>query len=79
MYNEIKVFKTIVGHYILQAPCIECKIPQAVTVTSEEMYKWQHGALVQHAFPNITIDQREFLISGMCGKCFDKIFANADD
>jgi hypothetical protein len=76
---DIKVWKTVVGTYILSGVCSDCKSPQAMTVLAEELFNWQHGVLIQNAFPNLTIDQREFLLSGLCGKCFDKIFANADD
>jgi len=75
----IKVFKTIVGTYILQGKCVECEIPQAITVDSQAYYDWQHGQLIQNAFPNMLPDQREFLISGICGKCFDKMFEGKDD
>ena len=80
MNANIKVFKVQTGaHYILSGECIMCKIPQAVTVTTQAFFNWQHGTFVQNAFPEATSDQREFLVSGICGKCFDKMFAESDE
>ena len=30
--------------------------------------------LIQNAMPNLSADDRELLISGICGPCFDKMF-----
>jgi hypothetical protein len=29
---------------------------------------------IQNALPNISDNDRELLLSGICGECFDKIF-----
>ena len=34
-------------------------------VTDEQIADWQGGTLIQHAMPNLSADEREFLISGM--------------
>jgi hypothetical protein len=44
-----------------------------------ELFNLQRGVLIQNALPNVNEDQREFLISGICGKCFDKMFVEPDD
>ncbi len=36
-----------------------------IPVTQEQLDAWQNGVLVQHAMPNLTADQREFVISGV--------------
>jgi len=33
-----------------------------------------NGMHIQNAFPYLDSGQREILISGICGPCFDKIF-----
>lgn len=33
-------------------------------VTREQLFAWRDGGLVQDVFPNLSVDQREFLISG---------------
>ena len=32
------------------------------------------GVLVQDAFPSLSPEEREQMISGICGKCFDSLF-----
>lgn len=38
--------------------------------------KYNSGELIQNAFPEMSEDHREFLISGVSGKAFDKLFAD---
>jgi hypothetical protein len=41
--------------------------------------RWQNGEHIQNVAPYLSADDRELLISGMCGKCFDEIFAGEDE
>ena len=34
-------------------------------VTEQQIADWQNGVLIQNAMPNLSAEQREFLISGM--------------
>ena len=36
---------------------------------------YKNGALVQNAFPFLTANERELLISGICSKCWNTIVA----
>lgn len=38
---------------------------------------WKAGMLIQHAFPDLTPDQREILITGIC--CWDENVAIIDE
>jgi len=42
------------------------------------LIKWKNGELIQNVMPYLNEDERELLISGTCGKCFDKIFSDWD-
>ena len=53
--------------------CISCKQKVTVIVEHDHYRKWKYGALVQRVFPYLSADLREFLISQMCGKCYDKL------
>lgn len=46
---------------------ISGKIQQMeIPVTEEQIIDWQHGdKLIQNALPNLTAEQREFLITGI--------------
>jgi hypothetical protein len=34
-------------------------------ITEEQIRKYQEGALIQNAFPNLTADEREFIMTGI--------------
>lgn len=53
--------------------CTECGRVVRLLLDSISYARWQRGALVQIAFPHLSDDDREILVSGICGKCFDKI------
>lgn len=59
----------------LQIQCRKCCKTYNVQVDSEQYKDWKNnGTHVQNAFPNLSADDRELLISRTCGTCFDKIF-----
>lgn len=41
--------------------------------------EWESGQPIQSVAPYLSEDERELLISGVCGKCFDDMFAGEDD
>lgn len=36
-----------------------------IDVTEEQLANWRNGMLIQKAMPNVSIDDREFIINGM--------------
>jgi hypothetical protein len=44
-------------------------------VTASQYHDWEMGMHAQNAFPNLTADEREFIISGMLPGEFDKLFS----
>jgi hypothetical protein len=60
-------------------PCYSCQEPQSVTVAASDAAKFQQGGFAQDCFPYLTADQREFLISGICNKCWDDMFKEDDE
>lgn len=36
-----------------------------IPVTHDQLYEWQRGTRIQHAMPNLTPDQREFIMNGI--------------
>lgn len=43
-------------------------------ITSEQFNNWQGGMLIQDAMPNLTDDQREFMMSGITAKEWEETF-----
>ena len=57
----------------MNVQCHRCKQDVEVPATEQQLANWRAGELIQRAMPNLTADEREILISGYCGKCFDEI------
>lgn len=45
-----------------------------INVTKEQIDNWQNGMLIQLAMPNISADEREFLITGITPQEWEKLF-----
>ena len=63
-YKEVCVFTT----------CPFCGRENEVEVNHMDYLDWQNGELAQDAFPYISANEREMLISGCCPRCWDKMF-----
>ena len=58
----------------LWATCNKCKDQVEMTVNVDDYTSWENGELIQNAMPYLSADEREVLISGMCGPCFDGVW-----
>lgn len=63
--NVLRDTVTVVGK------CLFCKDPHRFEVPEEQFQNYRAGAMVQNAFPDLDINLREFMVSGVCGACFD--------
>ena len=45
----------------------------------EQYYAWKEGMLIQLAFPDWTDDQRELLMTGTHGVCWEKMFKDMEE
>ena len=59
--------------------CPFCGHANEVEVNEEDYWEWQDGALAQDAFPYLSADEREMLISGICPKCWEKTFGGEEE
>ena len=48
-------------------------------ITDAQIAKYHNGALVQDAFPHLTADQREFIISGATAEEWINLFKGIDE
>jgi hypothetical protein len=58
--------------------CRSCGIPVDVPATEGQIRRWQRGALIQDAMPDIPSSLREMFLSGLCPGCFDDWFAEEE-
>lgn len=63
------MMQTIVKRCPIQAE--GCAIQQTLDVDANAYRRWQEGQYVQDAFPELSADQREMLITGICGSCWE--------
>lgn len=54
----------------LNKRCKYCNKRETILVKQEDYLKWKHGELTYNAFPYLTENQNEMMISGICGECF---------
>jgi hypothetical protein len=67
--------------------CRWCKQEQVIdmskigdtSVVSLRLGEWTHGRLIQNAFPQLTNDERELIISQTCAKCWESLFSDSED
>ena len=59
--------------------CPFCGRGNEVEVNESDYWDWNDGELVQVAFPYLSADEREMLISGICPTCWNKTFGGGDE
>lgn len=59
--------------------CPHCHKLQTLEVDDSQYYDWLAGKNIQRAFPNLSADQREILMSGICPECWEDIFEEDDE
>lgn len=59
--------------------CPICKTATTIKVENKDYKDWVNGKYAQRAFPYLTADQREILISGICGKCYENMFKATEE
>ena len=51
----------------------------SIDATAEQLQAWRDGELIQNAMPNLSPDEREFMISGLTPVDWENIFANDEE
>jgi hypothetical protein len=64
---------------ICSGPCYVTKKPFTVTVKKRDFDAWVGGEFAQRAFPYLSADQREFLISGTSPEGWKQLFGDPND
>ena len=60
--------------------CRKCGDAKTMLVKKTDLQAWKNGGeYIQTAMPYLTVDERELLISGTCGPCFDNMFPDEDE
>ena len=59
--------------------CPFCGEAHEIEVNEIDYLDWKDGELAQNAFPYLSADEREMLISGICPICWDSMFGGSDE
>lgn len=59
----------------VQSTCKICGEIKTITAPESEFCAWESGQLIQRAMKSLSDDDRELLISGTCGPCFDHMWS----
>lgn len=60
--------------FILTTPCVVCGAQYEFLVDRIRYEDWQYNTKIQDAFPDMSDEEREILISGTCDGCFNNLF-----
>ena len=65
--------------YTIETYCPFCGKPHTVNVHAADWHAFEDGALVQDAFPYLSANERELLISGICPTCWNSMFGDDEE
>jgi hypothetical protein len=71
----IKMIKINYKEVCVVTRCPFCGRGNEINVNESDYWAWEDGELVQNAFPYLSADEREMLVSGICPTCWDKMFS----
>jgi hypothetical protein len=57
----------------LDVACRFCGSKHVVRVFESDFKAWLYGKLIQDTMPYLTPDQRELLVSEVCGACWEDV------
>lgn len=63
---------------MFSATCPFCGKVTEIQIDAEGYNRWKSGTLIQTAFPQMSTDDRELLITGICPPCWNSIFGEED-
>ena len=65
---------------VINVQCRICRNVYTLTVCPDKFQAWHEGSmLIQDALSELSAAERELLISGTCGVCFNEMFGVDDD
>lgn len=69
--SEIVVYTT--------QPCAVCGKRSEFLLDAERVQRWMKGGLIQEVFPELSATDRERMISGTHGPCWDELWGGQVD
>ena len=67
------------GHVLYRCPpCILCGKSDTVCLDPDQLNAYNHGTLVDKAFPGADADRRELIKTGIHPECWDSLFPDEE-
>lgn len=79
IHNLERKYNSVNDTVTLSGPCFVTKKLYSVTVKATQLQNYLNGAFAQNAFPNLSAEDREFLISGTSPEGWKILFGGSDD
>jgi hypothetical protein len=73
----LSAFEVFPSHVRAYGTC-ECGTAWQLILDIESYRRWRAGTMVQDAFPLLSSDERELLLSGTCSTCWDNLMGEED-
>jgi hypothetical protein len=78
VYTNVRKIRRYDGRLELKGPCTVTKKPYSVIVSEEAAVNYYElGMKAQNAFPELSAEQREFLISGVSPEGWKQVFGDS--
>mgnify|MGYP006928359397 CR=1 FL=1 len=60
--------------------CPMCGVENNIKCSASKYADWKYGGvLIQHAFPDMPLDDREVLMTGICPPCYSSLGGEEDE
>jgi hypothetical protein len=66
------------NEYLIVRDCSFCGKGAVTVVPAQGLWDWEHGKFAQDAFPDLTADQREQVMTGTHSECWDRYMKEED-
>jgi len=67
------------GKVFIHTECLECGAKKVIIIAEKQYIAlYARNAHIQDIIPEVAIQDRELLISGICGPCFDRLVSEDD-
>ena len=58
------------------SPITSKETSMEIDVTEDQIKAWENGQLIQNAMPNLSADEREFIMTGITPDEWDEVFGD---
>ena len=77
MNSNLKTTPVLGGKVLIETTCPFCGKAESMTldehVWHNGLHAYRSGEHIQNAWPTLTPDQREMVLTGICPKCWDEM------